>query len=449
MNTFKKIWFVVLLVVLFLPMIQNCFHLADEKPLDGAYAPAKKPEINLRTLYHETAQDSLMTWCTEQTGFRKSMIRVNNQLLYSLFGKIPVSHLVKGKDGSNIFEKTYIKSYTGESFIGEENIEKNTQQLKLIQDMLRTKGITLLPVFVVGKASYYSELIPDEFLAKRQETNTYKEYLKAFAEQDVEMIDFNRWFCDQKGTEEHPIYCNLSTHWTVYAASLAMDSLVSYMESKTHQTHVHPIIKEFDSTYLMEQDDELYRMMNLIFPMKHNTIDQPKFGYTEGYKPKVLAISDSYWWAVYAWNVALHDNLFSNGGFWFYNKTVYPKQESIQTVESFNYKKEIEKQEFVLLVCTEATNNLWPYGFIERYLSSYDEAFRYKKPEQYDDADILYSAYRNERIEKIIQHIKDTPEWFESTSRQADEKGISLEQSLWDVADYTYRANIKPKGFVR
>ena len=449
MKTFKKIWFVILLALLFLPMLQTFFHFVNEKPLDGAFVEAKKPVITPKTLFNETAQDSLMTWCTEQTGFRKPMIRLNNQLLYSAFGKVSAIGPVKGNDDYTFIEESYIISYTGETYLGNEAIEKNTRQIKLIQDMLRTKGTTLLPVFVLGKASYYPELIPEKYIVKRHETNNYQEYLKAFDEQGVEMIDFNRWLCAQKGAEAHPIYCNLSAHWTVYAASLAMDSLVHYMENKTQQEQAHFHIEGFDTTYLMNQDDDLYRMMNLLLPMKHNTIDQPKFGFTEGYKPRVLAISDSYWWTVYAWNVALPQNLFRPGDFWFYNKTIYPERTPIQNVESVDYKQEIEDQEFVLLVCTEATNHLWPYGFIERYLSGYDNVFRYKEPEQYDAADSLYFVYRNAEIEKNIQRIKDTPEWMESITRQADEKGITVEQSLWDNAEYTYRMDIEPQGFVR
>ena len=449
MEKFKKIGFLLLLAVLFLPMLQTLFHFVDEKPLDGAFVEAKKPEISLKTLFNETAQDSLMTWCTEQSGFRKSMIRLNNQLLYSAFGKVSAIGPVKGKDGNTFFEESYIISYTGETYLGEEKIKDNTKQLKLIQDMLRTKSTVLLPVFVLGKASYYPELIPDKYIAKRNPTNNYQEYLKAFEQQDVEMIDFNQYFCDQKGSEIHPIYCNLSAHWTVYAASLAMDSLVHYMENKTQQTQAHFQITGFDSSYLMNQDDDLYRMMNLMFPMRHNTIDQPQFSFTEGYKPKVLAISDSYWWTVWAWNVALPQNLFSDGGFWFYNKTIYPERSPIQNVESIDYKREIENQDFVLLICTEATNHLWPYGFLERYLSDYDRTFIGKQPEQYDAADSLYFRYRNEEIETIIERIKATPEWLESIEKQADEKGITTDQSLWDNAEYTYRMNIEPKGFVR
>ena len=106
MEKFKKIWFLLLLVVLFLPMLQTFFHFVDEKPLDGAFVEAKKPVVNLNTLFHETAQDSLMTWCTEQSGFRKPMIRLNNQLLYTAFGKISAIGPVKGKDGTTFFEES-------------------------------------------------------------------------------------------------------------------------------------------------------------------------------------------------------------------------------------------------------------------------------------------------------------------------------------------------------
>lgn len=447
MKTFKKIGFLVLLLLLSLPMLQTIFHGVDEKPLDGAYVPAKKPEVTMKTLFLETAQDSLMTWCTEQTGFRNTMIRLNNQLLYSAFGKISAFGPVKGNDDNTLFEESYIISYTGETYLGKDRVKAITRQLKVVQEMLHTKGVTLLPVFVLGKASYYPELIPEKYIY--HETNNYKEYLKAFDEQEVEMIDFNRYFCEQKGTETHPIYCNLSAHWTAYAASLAMDSLVHYMESKTQQTQAHALITGFDTTYLMNQDDDLYRMMNLMFPLKHNTIDQPRFSFTEGYKPKVLAISDSYWWTVWAENVALPQNLFSNGGFWFYNKTIYPKRLPIQNVESIDYRQEIENQEFVLLVCTEATNHLWPYGFLERYLSDYDRVFLGKQSSQYDAADSLYFTFRSQEIERIIEHIKTIPEWLESVTQQAENKGITLEHSLWDNADYAYRTNIEPKGFVK
>lgn len=432
-----------------LAFVQEKWHPFHLKPLGGVTYEAERPVLSLKKFASGQYQRDAEQYSRANFGFREWAIRIYNQAVFSLFHQTTNRFVVTGKDGSTFFEESYIISYTGETYLGEKKIQDNTRQLKLIQELLRAKGTTMLPVFVLGKASYYPELIPDNYIAKRNTTNNYQEYLKTFEQQDVEGIDFNKYFCDRKGTEAHPIYCNLSAHWTVYAASQAVDSLVRYMEGKTQQTQAHFHITGFDTNYLMDQDDDLYRMMNLLFPMKHNTIDQPQFSYTEGYKPKVLTISDSYWWTVWAWNVALPQNLFSDGGFWFYNKTIYPERSPIQNVESIDYKQEIESQDFVLLVCTEATNHLWPYGFIERYLSAYDNVFRYKQPEQYDAADSIYATYRNMEIGNIIENIKATSEWFESIEKQAEEKGISLEQSLWDNAEYAYRMNIEPKGFVR
>ncbi len=429
--------------------VQQQWHPFKLKPLGGVAYATQRPELSFANLASGQYQSTAEQYSRENFGFREWHIRLYNQVSHSLFNQTTNRFVVQGTDDYTLFEESYVISYTGETYLGEEKINDNAQQIKLIQDMLRAKGTTLLPVFTLGKASFYPELIPEKYTANRRATNNYQEYLKAFEKQGVEMIDFNQWLCGQKDRQAHPFYCNLSAHWTVYAASLAMDSLVHYMESKTQQTQAHFFIEDFDTTYLMDQDDDLYRMMNLMLPLKRNTIDQPKFGFTEGSRPKVLAISDSYWWTVYAWNVALPQNLFSDGGFWFYNKTIYPDRSPIQNVESIDYKQEIENQDFVLLVCTEATNHLWPYGFIERYLSGYDNVFRYKQPEQYDAADSLYYNYRNTKIASIIERIKATPEWIESVEKQADEKGISLEQSLWDNAEYTYRMDIEPKGFVR
>ena len=449
MERWKKIGFLALLLLLLLPLLQRWLHFVEEKPLDGAFVEMPKPVVNLKTLYNETVQDSLMTYCTEQSGFRKTMIRLNNQLLYSAFGKISALGPVKGSDGKTFFEESYIISYTGETYLGEEKIQKTAGQIKLIQDLLQAKGVTLLPVFALGKASYFPERIPQRYLDKRNVTNNYNEFLKAFNEQGVKLIDFNRYFCDRKDQFEHPLYCDLSAHWTVYAASVAMDSLVRYMEAVNGQKQAHAVIDSFDTHGLMNQDDDLYRMMNLLFPLPHNRIDNPHFSFTEGYKPKVLAIADSYWWTVWAWNVALPENLFSNGGFWFYNKTVYPERDPIQNVEAINYKQEIENQEFVLLVCTEATNHLWPYGFIERYLSAYDNGFRWKDPATYDAADSLYRDYRNASIQAIVERIQASPEWFESVKKQAEEQGRTLDDALWGNAEYTYVTNLQPNGFVR
>ena len=439
MEIFKKIWFLFLLALLFLPMMQSYFNIFPERQLDGAFVEMPKPNVTMKAIMNETVQDSITAYCTEQTGFRKTLIRLNNQFLHSVFHKDATKGFVTGKDGV-LFEESYILSYIGQTFVGKEKVDEVSSRLKLVQDMLAARNVTLLTVFAPGKASFYPELIPDHYLERANPTNNYKEYVNNFDSIGVNYIDFNRYFCNMKDTVSKAIYCNLGAHWTIYAASLAMDSLASYMEGKTGKKHAHLSFAGFTiSDTLINQDDDIYKSMNLMFPLKHNRIDNPILKFNDGYKPKVLSISDSYWWTVWAYNVAIPQNIFSDGGFWFYNRTIYPERNPIQNVDEVNYSQEIEQQEFVLLVTTEATNHLYPFDFCNRYLTSFDDAFAAKSPDDYDATDSIYATYRQKMIDSIKEEIKANPEWYENVKNQALEKNISEDESIEANAIYTYR----------
>lgn len=443
MKVFKKIWFLLLLTLLLMPMLQTIFNIFPEKPLDGAFVETPKPDINVKAI------NIISKYCEEQTGFRKTLIRFNNQFLYSVFHKDATKGFVTGKDGV-LFEESYITSYTGQTYVGKERIAEVSGYMKLIQDMLAAKNVTLFTVFAPGKASFYPELIPDYYIRNAKETNNYKEYVNEFNNIGINYIDFNRYFCNLKGTTDKALYCNLGAHWTIYAASLAMDSIVGYMESITGKQHANLQIDGYTiSDSLINQDDDIYKSMNLMFPLKHNRIDNPILKFNEGYKPKVLAIADSYWMTVWAWNVAIPQNIFADGGFWFYNKTIYPERNPIQNVESVNYCQEIEQQEFVMLLTTEATNHLYPFDFCKKYLNSFDDALAAKSPENYDAADSIYSEYRQLRIRGIIQEIMSNEEWYENVKKQATDKNISVDESIEDNAVYTYKLRIAPEGFCR
>ena len=440
---------IITLLVFLAIFLQGKFRFVDIKQLNGAEERIEKPKFSFSSCKNGEYQAGIERYSKENFGFRESLIRFYHQYLYSLFGKDATKGFVTGKDGM-LFEESYIISYIGETFVGMDKIRKNARQIRLVQDMLAVRNVTLLTVFAPGKASYYPEMIPEYYLKKLDTTNNYKEYVGEFARDSVNLIDFNKYYCDNKGGFEKAIYCNLGAHWTIYAASLAMDSLARYMEAKTGKKHAYFTIDGFvDSDSLINQDDDIYKSMNLMFPIEHNRIDNPILGFHDGYKPKVLAISDSYWWTVWAWNVAIPQNIFSDGGFWFYNTTIYPERNPVQSINDIDYRREIEEQEFVLLVCTEATNHLFPFNFCRRYLASYDYSFVAKSPSDYDAADSIYASYKQSVINDIKNEIVSTPEWLDNVKSQANEKGISVEESIDDNAAYTYMLRLEPEDLGR
>jgi hypothetical protein len=125
---------------------QEKWHLFKLKPLGGVTFKTECPQLTLQSFASGAFQRDAEQYSRENFGFREWHIRLFNQFRHSLFGQTTNQFVVKGKDGKTFFEESYIISYTGETYLGEKKIRDNTQQLKLIQDMLGTKGITMLPV---------------------------------------------------------------------------------------------------------------------------------------------------------------------------------------------------------------------------------------------------------------------------------------------------------------
>ncbi|MDD3685635.1 MAG: hypothetical protein PHE56_02590 [Bacteroidales bacterium] len=443
MERFKKIWFLFFMVLLSIPMIQNFTGWIKEKPLNGAFVPAVKPQFSVKAIWNETYQDSCTKYIEENIGFHNFLVRLNNQMIFSVFRESPVKGPVIGKDGV-LFEESYIISYLGKTYIGDEQIVQNTKNLLAAQEILKEKGVSLLIVFPPGKASYYPELIPNKYKPSKKSVNNYEAYLKNFKEKGVNVIDLNSYIVGMKDTASYEVYCDLGAHWTIWAASIAMDSVIGYIEKMAGRDFADfSIVKMETPDTLRNQDDDLYKTMNLFFHPPYKKIAYPVFKFNNGedkIRPKVLAISDSYWWTIYADNVAIPQNVFSNGGFWFYNKTVYPVRNPVQSVDELDYKKEIESQEFVLLVTTEATNHLFPYGFCEKYLITYEAEFltRYGS-DTLTKADSLYLDFRNSEIIKIIGEINSNEDWKNKIIKQAEEQKKDLDLMIWEDAEYTFK----------
>ena len=444
MEKFKKIWFVFLLIVLSIPMMQNLTGWFEEKPLNGAYIPAVRPEFSFKSIWNETYQDSAIKYIEENIGFHNTLVRLNNQMIFSCFHESPIKGPVLGKE-KMLFEDSYIVSYTGQTFLGDNKIEEISTDLKTAQEIMKQHGVNLIVILTPGKASFYPELIPDRFHPERKSRNNYDAYIEYLTNNEVNFIDFNSYICNMRDTATEALYCSLSAHWTLYAAVLSLDSTINYMESITNKDYADFTITDFEkSDTLRNQDNDLYKTMNIMFLPKHNEINYPVLKFNNGtdkIKPKVLAIADSYWWTLYAYKVEIPQKLFSDGGFWFYNNTIYPVREPIQNVENINYFDEVNAQDFVLIVTTEATNHLFPYDFCVKYLTSYEKEF-VKKSEtnELTSVDTMYLDFKERQIQTIISEIKSNQEWLNNIKKQAEEKNIDIETMIWQNADYSYKS---------
>jgi hypothetical protein len=400
MKATLNILFLLVLLALIAPEIQKKTKWFQGKALNGVSDTMTRPHPTRHTVLSGAYQRHMQEYLEEKAGFRNSLIRLKNQLDYWLFNYTASPGVVIGKEGW-LYIESYILNYTGRTFKGTARIDNEVRHLVTIQNQLKKRNIGFLVVFAPGKASFYPEYIPDRY-KKRQVTN-YEYYRRKITASGLNFMDLNAWFRSMKNKTPYPIYPKNGVHWTCYTIALAADTIFKFIEKE----------KKID---LAE--------VSWNIPMPY-----PEFIYnTQGKtRPRVMAVADSYWWG-FAYT-GITSNVFTKDNYWFYFRDIYENGIKAGKVSEVNLDKEIGKQDMVILLVTEATYELFPYGFIEAF---------YEKCMKEDQS-------MTTRINFIIERIKNTPEWFQDIQNKAKKNKITLDEQLKLDAKYVIDQEDKEK----
>lgn len=419
MATRIKYYLVTLIaVVLLSSMLQFKMEIFQTEPLQGDISIAKKPEFKKEDYWNLKWQEDYNKYLNDNFGFREWFVRLINQVRYSFFNCTTAPGVVIGKE-NELFIESYINDFIGRSFIGKSKILENVNMISTLQDSLKARDIDLIVVFAPGKASYYPELIPDYYLSKKKDSTNYFVYSTLFLEKKVNYIDLNKWFCDNKTKFKHPVYPKNGTHWNHYGMSLALDTLIKYIEKKRNIN-----LPEFDfslvnyNTNLKGNDYDIGILMNLLSPIEKDPNPYPvyKFKNVEGQtKPDVLVVGDSYWWCQVGDDLPIH--FFREDEYWFYNRDQLIRNGKRSPVKDLNLSASLAKRNVIVLMATEATFYMFPYGFI-------DNAYK------------LYCNNNSKRLNEIIADIKRNTEWYNTIVKKAEENKFSVEKQLALDAEY-------------
>ncbi|MEZ5195368.1 MAG: hypothetical protein R2764_02890 [Bacteroidales bacterium] len=230
MRNVTKILFSILLILLLLPAFQQFTTIFKLEPLHGVIVEQELPALTKTDWFEGGFQQKMNTFIDQNYGFRPFFIRLFNQIDYSFFNKAHGAGIVIGKN-KYLFESWYIWAYHGDRFIGEQKIRDNVRKLSAIRKKLKESGTELFIVLAPGKGHYYPEYIPDYMKKPVKETNN-EYYEKILAEFDLPVFDANLWFLSLKDTIQYPLFPKTGTHWSDYAAVLASDSLLNFIEKQ-------------------------------------------------------------------------------------------------------------------------------------------------------------------------------------------------------------------------
>ncbi|MCD4774164.1 MAG: hypothetical protein K8R41_12365 [Bacteroidales bacterium] len=423
----SKYLYALVLIVLFLPALQNRFPIFKVTPLEGAFNKSEKPKYLKEDWYSGKFQQNYVDFLEDNIGFRSLFVRMSNQLDYSFFNELNAEGIICGKNDV-FFEEDYIKEYNGDYFIGKDAIEKKLKHLKFIQEKLNEKGIDLITIFEPGKASFYPELIPDKFNISEKKISNYDLYSMQANEFGINNIDLNKYFLSIKDTCKYLLYPNCGTHWSTYGMYLAADTLMKFIEYQREIDLPEIELKSLELTNKPRfSDNDLEKTMNLIF-----SISQPELAYPElvfidnelKTKPDVLIIGDSYYFNIHVSDIP--KNVFSSESFWLYNKSVYPETYFKNLpVKSLNLKEEIEKRDVILLMITERFMHSFLWGFIENVYKLYQPAYKEDPAFNYEN------------------RIRNFEPWFKKAFSQSKNENKSLSKMITETAEHEVASHFK------
>ena len=251
---------------------------------------------------------------------------------------------------------------------------------------------------------------------------TYAELYRLYG---IPHIHFTPIFQEWKKTTPYPLYTRYGTHWAHSTIPAVTDTILRKMEELLQRQL--PSVQYVDSnltTRYQASDRELEGQLNLLFPLRHQRLPMPTFALKpEGNdaKPNLLVIGDSYFTQLEG---SPFMEAFNRVDYWKYNKQAFSTESTrSEKVVYIDRYKILDETDIVVVMFT----SMYAYKYFFGFLETLEETLQ-------DGPDYDWM----QEVRSTIQRIKADPVWYESVKRQAEERQITVEQSLLDNAKYVY-----------
>ncbi len=456
----------ILLLVLCVPFLQKHLNLVKVSPLNGVVETSELPDFSFKDWYSGDFQKKYEAYYEENVGFKNSLVRLYNQIDYSLFQEAHAGNVTVGLDGY-LFQQDYIDEVAGKKFIGDSQMDYKVKRLKEAQDFLESQNKVFFTVLAPGKASYFKNFIPAWQMKSDKDTTNYSSFIQKSRSAKLNVLDFNAWFLSMKDTTKYPLYPKQGIHWSYYGMALAADSIFNYISSKG----LSPLPQftwslEMPDT-LRGTDYDIGDLLNLIWKIPHNKMAYPVFQYSttpDVVQPRVMIIGDSYNWTMI--NSDVYKNMFGPYIYYYYfnSASAYNGAELVN-VEDMVLIDEIKKYDVVLTLQSEGNYNNIGFGFEEKLLNEINGMHSFNqeifnliskdtkyipiiktimKDRMLDHGEALayltdsLSREKASAIRGIISTMRNNPEWLNSIRKKAEGYNISLEEAMRRDAEWLY-----------
>ena len=365
-ETFAKFLKLAIMSLLLLPFIIQVLKLKEAYPLHGVqFSNAEKYADSLKgseNYFNGSWQQLKSYQIQENLLIRNVSIKIRNQIDFSLFNKVNAQNLYYY--GNQFFRFYCVDYHEGILFMGEDEIKEKVQKIKAITYALGD-SIPIITAIAPTKSYLYSDLLP-EYNTKETEYSNYRYIKKTLLENNMHCIDFNQWFMDINTTSIAPLMGTGGVHWSRYGATIAMDSLINYLNEHTNNDFKKPewrFVQE-EEVPNVNDNDAVY-VSNLKCPPFDNELRNIAYYETDSSRKKVkaLIVADSFFDVVSYFG--LRNNIFTEDSKFDYYYGTQPGIGENQHLEEGIFEEYLTSVDCIIILSDVVNLENYSWGFID------------------------------------------------------------------------------------
>ena len=298
---------ILFMVLLFLPILQRQVRILPRISLFGVEEQAQAVPFTWKNWFDGGYQLRAEIRHGQRLGIRAHLIRTDNQINFSLFGKIRQksgTRVVFGNHG-NLFENAYIRQANRPRQAAGHTVTTVVERVRQFQDICRAQGLGFVLLIAPSKASLYPEDIPARlrYPANPPTVPLYEQMIPRLRAAGVSIVDARALFLQWKKSAPYPLFPKGGTHWSYYGAARVVQALIAELESQTGANFPDLQISgvDIDDKPYREEADlvtllNLWRWKSLTGPQYHPRL---KLAPDPAARPaRLLMIGDSFFFSI-------------------------------------------------------------------------------------------------------------------------------------------------------
>lgn len=273
---------IMILLVLPLPLITcgTVFKtlLTEKKYLYGvANKPHPFPALSGSAIFNKTWQIQFQDWLNFKIPLRSTLIRLHNQIYYSLFSKSYMydSHIIIGRK-NYFYEISYLTKYCNTNHITytQAQFSEWLAKLQALNDFFRKRRQKFVYIISPSKAGYFPEYIPSYYRCSDAPRPDYKIAQSTLKKADFPYIDASRVLLDNKSKYGNLLFPRGGTHWTALGAALIIADVLNKIDAPQLPRLKFSYTTDFNPS---GTDSDLLDISNLLFPQKNYIVPKVSF----------------------------------------------------------------------------------------------------------------------------------------------------------------------------